>query len=240
MISFVCFQWNIGFREYLPKRVNKLAAQVAKHFPDPHRFICVTDETEGFDVEVMPLPEAARAVADIPSPEGRGFPSSYRRLWAFSDEARCLGERIMMLDVDCMIVGDLRPLFEPQDDFVGWRPRSVWGTNQRIGGGTWLLRTGTHAWVWDEFVADPPKMIAETKAAGWRGSDQAYMSHRLSATCAVWPQDAGIYQSQDGVKRWYRLPPDARIVHFNGNVKNWHPQARRVPWLARMERRSGN
>jgi|SRR5690606_37321959 len=219
-VSFVCFQWNEGFREYTPERVNTLARGIKKHYRKPHRFICVTDETQGFssDVELIRLPESARWAAQMKSPEGGRFPSSYRRLWCFSKEATCLGSRIMQLDIDCLIVGNLEPLFDYPDDFIGWRPNSVWGNSMRIGGGTWMLRTGTHTHVWESLT---PQGIAKARAEGWRGSDQAWLSYCLSATCKVWPKDIGIYQKQDKVYSWSEPPANVKIVHFNGEPKYW-------------------
>jgi len=231
MITFVCFQWNIGFREYLPEHVNALARQVHRHCKAPHRFVCITDETEGFEpgVEVLPLPDAARAVVDIPSPEGASFPSCYRRLWLFSaDAAALLGPRVMLLDIDCLVVGDLAPLFSTDADLVCCRPAKSWGREDRVMGGTWLHKTGTLPWVWDEFVADPEGCIARARAAGWRGSDQAYLSHRLTGIYALWPRHIGIYQAQDGTASWQRPPDNARIAHFNGNRRPWSMETKWV------------
>jgi hypothetical protein len=227
-ISFVCYQWNDGFREYLPEHVNVLAAAIKRNFSLPHRFICITDETEGFsgNVEVMPLPDEARALAKLRTVENNDkLPSSYRRLWTFSEAAKCLGDRVMMLDIDCVITRSLDPLFEMQDDFVGWTPSTKWGM-PRVGGGTWLLRTGTRTKVWTEFSVSGARAAHR---AGFRGSDQAWISCKLGSTCARWPLDAGIYQKQDMAHNWGRLPPDARIVHFNGDQKPWHKLS--IPWV---------
>lgn len=220
MNSIVCFLWNNGFRDYKPEHANLLYRAVRKHCTEKYRFICVTNEKGKFDrgIQVMPLPESARYAANMPSPEGERFPSSYRRLWAFSKEAKCLGDRILMLDVDCLVVGNLAPLFRYQDDFIGWRPNSVWGKENRIGGGTWLHTTGTMTWVWDTLSE---KGIMQAKEAGWRGSDQAWISHCLSDKCAVWPRDIGIYQKQDGIRSWLRPPDNAKIIHYNGEPKPW-------------------
>src|SRR5262245_1009645 len=128
-IAVVCFQWNNGFRAYRPEYVNRLARGIRRHLPLAHTFYCVTDEQKGFapEVTVIETPKKARELGDILSPEGPRFPSSYRRLWAFSEDAKALGDRLMMLDIDCMPMSDLSTLFEPEDDFVGWRPNSVWG-----------------------------------------------------------------------------------------------------------------
>ena len=138
-----------------------------------------------------------------------------------------------MLDIDCLIVGDLRPLFAYDADFVGWRPNSLWGKCNRIGGGTWLLRTGTCTQVWDRFSAEG---VQKARLAGWRGSDQAWISYCLSSTCAVWPREIGIYQKQDGANRWLEPPSDARIVHFNGDPKPWDLK---IPWVRKAFGKSG-
>ncbi len=222
--SYVCYLWNGPVRRYKPEHVNVLAAAVRYWDKEPHRFICVTDETKGFCplVEVMPMPAAAKAVGGLAAPQGKDFPSSYRRLWCFSEEATVLGERIMLLDIDAMIVGDLLPLWELDADFVGWRPMSIWGKENRIGGGTWMLKTGTIPWLWERFIADPQKMIDDTRAIGWNGSDQAIMSRFLIPKYPTWPQMCGIYGSQDGAFQWDVPPKDAKICHFNGHQKHWN------------------
>lgn len=219
MVSFVCFKWD-GNRQYDAWHVNALAKALHKRYKEPHRVICVTDEPDGITCETMPLPASAQFTKDIQSPEGGRFPSSYRRLWCFSDEAKCLGERIMLLDIDAMIVGDIRPLLNVEADFIGWRPNMSWGKQNRVAGGTWLLRTGSCSSVWESFRKNPTAEIMKAKRDGWRGSDQAYISYKLQG-CRIWPKDAGIYGKQDGVGKWRYPKKDARIVHFNGNQKPW-------------------
>ena len=229
MNSVVCFLWNNGFREYKPEHVNILYRAVRKHCKEKYRFICITDEKHSFDkgIEIIPLPDSAKLASKIPSPEGPRFPSSYRRLWAFSEEAKILGDRILMLDIDCLVVGDLKKLFDYEGDFIGWRPNSVWGKENRIGGGTWLHTTGTLTWVWDEFGQEG---ITKAHNAGWRGSDQAWISYCLADKYPVFPREIGIYQKQDGVTKSYNVPGNAVIIHYNGDPKPWDMQIK-PPWL---------
>lgn len=228
-LAVVCFLWRDGGRDYRVRHVDVLASMVRRHLQIPHDFVCISDETGfGPGVTAMALPPEARHLAAIQTPEGNAFPSSYRRLWLFSEAAKILGERVLLLDVDCVITGDLAPLLELQADFVGWQPNYAWGTNRRLGGGTWLLRTGTKTDVWAEFG---PQGIQRARAAGFRGSDQAWISYKLVGRTPVWPPTAGIYQAQDMRRSGYRqLPPDARIVHFNGAQKPWH-LAPRIRWI---------
>lgn len=236
--SIVCFLWHTeNDREYTAKHVNYFADMVSKNMSLPYRFICVTDDTEGFSdkVELFKLPESASWIKDVKTPEKQHLPSSYRRLWLFSEEAKCLGDRILQLDIDVLIVKDLAPLFTISDDFVGWRPMSearlkikaVDGAH-RIGGGTWLLRTGTNTHIWDDFS---PEITTKIKKIGWRGSDQAWLSYNFAKTCAVFPDEMGIYHSQDGAKEWDKLPENARLVHFNGKIKPWHVEAKNRKWF---------
>lgn len=190
-----------GPRDYRPWQVNVLARLCRVHMPE-HRFVCVTDgfDNSQFDqsVEVVETPLHVVEIARRESPEGGRFPSSYRRLWTFSnDAAEILGELVMLIDVDCIPCGWMWPLFERQENFVGWRPRSEWGVPGRLAGGTWLHRPGTMAWMWDEFFADPAGAVMRARDAGCRGSDQAIMTHRLAAMAASWEEPHGIYQSQD-------------------------------------------
>jgi hypothetical protein len=242
-ISVVCFLWDDGVRNYLPEHVNQLAIMVHKHLAVPHRFICITDEEDGFsdDVELFKLPEDARWTLGLLNPTGskKGhLPSSYRRLWLFSEEAKALGDRILMTDIDCLVVNSLEPVFDFTEDFVGWRPRSEETTKvkakvpyKRIGGGTWLLRTGSMTHIWDDFSTEG---IEAAMLEGWRGSDQAWLSYNLAKDCMVFPDDVGIYHTQDGAKYWEETPKDARIIHFNGKVNPWDEDARSRPWFCRL------
>lgn len=217
MLTVVCWIWR-GERVYLPAHVNALRRMLARHLHVPHRLVCITDETGDFDqgVTVMPTPAAAMRLAHMKTPEGSRMPSCYRRLWVFSDEARCLGERILLTDVDAVITGDITHLVERTESFVGWRPGQAWGNHERVAGGMYLLSTGAHPEVWDDFGEAG---IGAARRAGYRGSDQAWLSYKLGRRAALWSDEDGIYALSD--IRDGMLPEDARIVQFAGNVKPW-------------------
>jgi hypothetical protein len=230
-VSVVCWMWSgihLGDRPYQPAHVNALRKAVAQKLPIPHRFVCVADSTEGFDpdVEVHLTPPEAAEVGELRSPEGARFPSCYRRLWNFSEGATAFGERLLCTDVDWVPTGDLSPLFERSEDFVGWRPLRTWGKQLRFGGGVYLLTPGTRTEVWSAFRG--LASIAEARRAGFRGSDQAWISHKLGGREVYFGRDAGIYSIRDLAGREERLPPDARMVHFNGSVKPWGSP---LPWV---------
>ena len=224
-------------RSFKPEHVERLAMLFRKHLTVPHRFICVTDEYPPNRVQDAPVtwletPPEARALGDLRSPEGYRFPSCYRRLWSFSDEAcRLLGDRILLTDIDAVPVRNLNPLVARSEDFVGWRPYRDWGRKLRIGGGIYLMTTGKHTKVYDEFVANPRAAIHAAREAGFRGSDQAWLSYKLADKVPHYALDAGIYSIRE-LGHDHRLPPDARIVHFNGSDKPWSYHGR-GDWVAK-------
>ncbi len=228
MISVVCWMWNGPLRTFLPAHVNALQRMVAAHLSLPHRFICVTDSPQGLapGVEFFETPEPARNLGLIASPEGPRFPSCYRRLWSFSEEAKALGDRILVIDIDLVVMRSIDHVFARPEEFVGWRPYRDWGPKEKIrfGGGIYLLKTGTRVHVWEEFQS--AHSIKKARAAGYRGSDQAWISYKLAEREVYFDKRSGLYSVRD-LNREGSLPTDACIVQFNGNEKPWQS---RLPW----------
>lgn len=215
MLSVVCWKWK-GTREYEAVHVNTLRQMVADHYPDPHRFICVTDDADGLDprIEVVPLPAFDHL------PVKKGSPSCYVRLWAFSKEARQhLGERFVSLDIDVVITGDLRPLFNRTEEFVAWSDPT--GPQFRYQGGFYIMTAGTRAFVWDDFKGSESQAI--TQAAGLNGTDQAWMSYRMGDEASV-DRDDGIWKARE----LGRTPlAKTRIVQLYGSGPPWSDLGRR-------------
>jgi hypothetical protein len=209
VITFVTFKWG---GKYTADHVNTLARMIDRHHAKPHRLICVTNEPTGVDWRITKVYDDAD-FADWPSPHGRGAPSCYRRLRLFQRDAwETFGERIVAIDLDTVITGDITPLFERDEAFVGWQdPLSP----RQLCGSLWMLRAGAHSEVWDNFGRQG---VTAAYSAGLRGSDQAWLSHCLP--------DAPRWTDRDGVYSFrahcaYRLPRDARIVFFHGQRKPW-------------------
>jgi hypothetical protein len=229
VISIVAYLWrgDDPRRVFLPGHANVLAAQFRRTLSLPHRFVCVSDEADGFSgVEVIKTPPECAAMGEIKSPEGGRFPSCYRRLWTFSDAAKALGERVLLVDIDLVVLRDMAPLLNRSDDFVGWRPLAHWGKADRIGGGMYLLKTGSRTKVWNDFRG--AESIKRARAANYRGSDQAWLSYCLGRTATVWPRNCGLYSIRDFDNGRKPLPRDAVAVQWNGPVKPWQSS---LPWV---------
>lgn len=232
-LAVVCWLWSGAARSFAPRHVDVLARMFRRHCAVPHRVVCITDRPASeFDrsiVDVVPTPSAARALERIKTPEGRGFPSCYRRLWLFSDEAREIGERFLQIDLDVVLTGNVDHIAARDASFVGWIPNEgVWHGRDRYGGGLFLLRAGAHPEVWGDFHGAPS--IAEARRAGYRGSDQAWINHKLYGRTERLPDDAGIIMFRDLKKMPHVLPEGVRMVQFSGHKKPWgHLQ---LPWVA--------
>src|ERR1700733_5672900 len=167
---------NLSRRAFEPKHIEIFARMIRKHTPDSE-VVCFTDETQipAPGVTWFPIPRSARHLMQLKSPEGERFPSCYVRLWLFSDEAAVMfeGAKVLLLDVDLVVRKSLAPLFDPEDNFVGWLPIRDWGSKIRVDGGIYLLRTGSRPDVWTDFIKNPMDAIRRARLAGGRGSDQA-------------------------------------------------------------------
>lgn len=233
MLTVVTWLWtpppNIKHRTtYGPEHVNSLCRMVRSFYPHPHRFVCLTDDPRGIECETLPV---WTDHAGLPPPGGSIHnPQCYRRLRLFSPEAReLLGTRIVSLDLDAVICGDLSPLWNRPEPFV-IRASSHGYMNQRYNGSMFMLTAGAEPQVWADF--DPVMTPRKAVRARLVGSDQAAIQ-LLAPNAATWTV-------ADGVVSWYlecwrhngRLPAGARIVFFEGRRKPWMREAQKVsPWI---------
>lgn len=261
-ITFVCWKWTDprGHRVFSSTHVNVLARAIARNYRAPHRFVCVTDDFDGLDQELvhpmrMPLTgfehllnpsERTQHEVFIPgrrsglrfSPprhrvrQAKPFPSCYRRLWNFSEEAaELLGPQIFAIDIDVIVVADLTPLVRRRGSFVGWTDERF-GWN-KVAGGAYMLRAGAHTDVWTEF--DPETSPALAAAAGYHGSDQAWMSHKLHDAVPAsqhWSGRDGLIKLKWCDHRDREPPPSARLIFTSGDKPPWDQGLQqRYPWI---------
>lgn len=227
-ISVVCWLWKSPRLKWSfgADHVNTLRRMVARHYPDPHRFICVTDDPSGIDSDVE-IVEPWDDYADVPSPHGGTNPSCYRRLRMFEyGISKVFGDRFVSVDLDAVVVDDLRPLWNRPEDFVGWRDPIH---RHQMNGSMMLMTAGARPQVWDDF--DPDVSPANALRSGYKGSDQAWISYCLPNE-ATWGPDDGVYSYKFDVVKRGALPANARIVFFTGTPKPWESATRQIGWIA--------
>lgn len=229
MISVVCWLWAPPpqYRSSFDwSHVQLLQRQVARHYPHPHRVVCVTNVSGRADgVEAIPDRED---FASLPSPHGRSNPSCYRRLRLF-DPSCDFGSRIVSLDLDVVITGDLTPLWDRPEDLVLYRDP---GPKRGYCGSMILLTAGCRPQVWERF--DAMTSPQQALVAGRSGSDQGWITHVLGPDEAVWTPTDGVYSYRYHIAPTGALPADARLVVCHGaQADPWLPHMRRHEWVAR-------
>ncbi len=229
-LSVVCWKWKPpeGYRSsFGAEAVNTLRRMVARHYAKPHRFICVTNDAHGLDPNVIVVPDR-EDFKDVQSPHGGKNPSCYRRLRLFAaDAGETFGQRFVSLDLDCVIVRDMSPVWDRPEEFVIWgdtNPRTLYN------GSMFLMKAGARRKVWEKF--DPLRSPAEAQASGNFGSDQAWISYCLGRGEAKWSRSDGVYSFRNEIQRTGgALPGNARIVMFHGLHDPWSQVPQRLSWV---------
>lgn len=211
-------RWRqLGIPPYSAVHVNALynACKAKIHFA--HRFICVTNQTDGIECETRPCPSPIT----IDNNEG-----CYRRLHAFSDEfaAELEADYYAMIDLDVVLNGDCTDIFRwaMQRDFVILRgsPRAQGDLCNLYNGGFWVCKRGARTLFW-EATKDPDisrRRRAYRLPSGKRavGSDQALMA-MISPHEQVMGIEHGIYQ----YRYHHKFDREAKMIFFAGVEKPW-------------------
>lgn len=238
MLNVVTFKWQpyAGYRSTFPaESVDTLARMVARHYRGEHQVWCFTDDRKGIDRDLVRVEQLWDDLADIPNPTGpKRNPSCYRRLKIFAPEMReRIGERILVLDLDCVITGDVTALWDRDEPFIAWGDTRK---DNHYNGSMVLLRAGALPQVWEDF--DPTRSPEQAKRAGYFGSDQGWLSYKLGSQYPRWSKRDGVYSFRNHISGGNEftaerapLPTDARIVMFHGHVDPWDREAQRLPWV---------
>lgn len=223
-IRVLCWLWAQpgGRTNYQPWHVRCWADMVRRHLTLPHTLAVVTDVPGDYgDVQMIAPP---RDFEDVRIPTwGQHMPQCLRRLAMFRpDAAEVFGaERIVSMDLDCVISGSLDPLFSRAEDFVMYR-----GTNaaRPFNGSMLMLTAGARPQVYECFT--PERAVAAGQQ--YIGSDQAWISHVLGSGEAVW-------DAKDGVHAWgSRLNVgDPRVTFFLQPEKPWSYVAKGDPFCTK-------
>jgi hypothetical protein len=195
---------------YSAIHVNRLRHMVGRHLHIPHRFLCITDDSSGLDADIETLPMW---------PGDELLYRHTRRLRMFSAGAReALGDRVLNLDLDTVVCGDLTPLATRSEPLVIWWSPSLRTKSARVyNPSVVLFAPGDLDAMWQSFSADPADAIVRARRHGWRNSDQAILNdwitqhgvpvHRLT-------EADGLYSFRDHILPGGGLPADARLVGF--------------------------
>ena len=144
-LNIICYRWGT---KYGVEYVNTLYAMVKRNLSYPFTFHCITDDPSGLApaIVVHSLPET-------------GVTGIWQKLMTFEENFLGLkGEWVVSLDLDIVIVDSLDFLVEqPDKDFLiarNWSKDAKAGTGARASGSVYRLKVGSHAFIWDNLIAD--------------------------------------------------------------------------------------
>lgn len=231
MIGVVTFYWrNESFRAvYEPRHVDTLYAMVKRHMSERFRFYCLTNDMGAeFRSGVEKI-----SIADCPTFRFEKV-GSWPCLNLFNPEIQkqipC--DRILKLDLDCVIVRDLSPLlsFYIEDRITGWLDISHNILNPSFA----LIRNGFGHSVWESLTekADHVESMIGSGHADKYGWDQAWLNYCISEDRKKFlTKETGIFHRRE-CDRGGTLPTKARIVYFNSSHKPWHEKMQLYyPWI---------
>ena len=152
-IDFVTFKWKPveGYRsQFNGEHVNVLRDMIARNYPYPHRFTCITDDPTGIDADIRVLP-LWDDYKHVESPHGKMNPSCYRRLKLWSEEAADLiGSRICSIDLDVVIAGEITKIVDRPEPYVLWG--DYVNPKTHYNGSLQLIRAGSRPDVWNDLI----------------------------------------------------------------------------------------
>lgn len=221
-LTVLCFLWagegrHEALYTYSARYVNTLQRMLARNLSAPHELVCCTNMPDGVECRTVPLPDEALA---------RGALNP--KLYAFHpDGVRLFGPRILMLDLDVVIV-------RPFDDLITDEPFVAWSVMPRTPGrfntSFVLMDAGAYPEVWETY--DPETAPALLEAAGMDCWDQGWVSYCLGDRGRGIPRTGAGLESFKPQIGW-SLPDEARLVFFNGPRSPEMPELqRRHPWIA--------
>jgi hypothetical protein len=235
MLNVVLWKWDqpSNPRKYSADHVNVMCAMLRRNLSIPHRIVCVTDDAKWItECETAPLWSDC---FEVPNATGAHLPSCYRRLKLYDRATQKSlgidkGDRIMGLDLDSLITGDIRELVATQGEYVGWHLMN-WRNEMTFNGSLQMFTAGTLQDIWSDF--DPATSPKAARDAGYKGSDQAWLTYKLitrpGAVGLRYPLVSS-FPLQNAIQG--EPVPETRIVFFHGSVKPWDADAQSGPrWI---------
>lgn len=217
--TVICMKWGTL---YPADYVNVLYNACRRHLAGEFRFLCLTDRTEGLlpEIEARPIPE----IGCTPQMWRHG---AWPKLSVFAEDLYGLSGRVLFIDLDTVVCGDLAPFFDHPAPFVGidtsdnWRPDGrTGGPGALLGTGVFAFDAGSQAQILDRFMSDP-------QAAFDHADIEQVWVQEHATSLAYWPRDRVI-----SFKRWLRRPigvdlflppkpppPGTGMVAFHGDPR---------------------
>ena len=249
MHTVLTIKWGTAFGA---RDVNMLFRACSANSHHQLKFVCLTDDAGGLapQIEVRPIPDIGLTPSEI---SHRGV---WRKLSLFSQDIADLG-RVLFLDLDMLIVGDLSTFFETSEGVTFQNMGESWRREPRSDAkdtGTCIFSFDTRreASVLDAFLSDKSANID-----AWKNEQEFVGAHVSQAF--YWPEGQVISFKRHLCRRNgtglftapARPPPCTSVVAFHGTPRPadtmektvWgafpHLHKGRVSWIEDYFRRFG-
>lgn len=245
-VNVVCIKWG---NKFPPHYVNNLYHMVKRNITFPLRFICLTEDSEGFDegVDVLPLPN----FQEPPQPYlGRCL--AWRKLALFADQLYDIEGKVLFLDLDVVIYDNIDCFFHGLDKVM--MPENWSQPGRKIGQASIIGfvagKTPRLLKQWEEDAASVyknyrteqeyiPQVLSDEEFA-WYPDEwvKSFKAHCLPAK----PLRAFVTPSED------LIPKGAKVIAFHGDLnmpqaidgdwgsnipwyKKWYKTVKPTPWV---------
>lgn len=208
MLAVCTWLWG---DKYGPEHVIKLKNGLDRHLKQPFRFLCVTERERVW----TPWPDTERHT--IRDPELLAYKGCFVRLRMFDygwQQDHGIDDRLVCMDLDTIVTGELDPLFDRPDTFV-----ILTGANSinpcPYNGSLMMLRPGHHGEIWSTFSIEAALEMPCYEFP----DDQEWLSRKLPLA-GTWQagRKSGVYAFRK--PGWppgqLELPKNARMVVFPG------------------------
>ena len=213
----VCMKWGTLFpADY----VNVLFRAVSRHLAPGFRFLCLTDQTTGLidGIETAPIPDIGLTPTQIRAP------GVWRKLSLFHPAVAALapGARVLVIDLDMMILGSLDPFFAAQGGMILLDTGHDWRAHEPVqpSTGVFAFTLGEQQQILAAFQADPAGAMAR-----FRNEQDFVAAHAMDMS--LWPTGAVLSFKRHCVHRfgrdliWPPRPPapGLGILAFHGDPR---------------------
>jgi hypothetical protein len=176
--------------KYSNEYVYRLQAMCEKYLP-PHLFVCVTD-----DPTLTCLTVEAKKHPHIHT--------WWHKITLFDDKPFGFGEKFLYLDLDVVVVDDLKPFMGFDSDFAIIKDWNTGGYNSSV----MLIEPGSQKQVYDAYMADP------VAGKNTLNGDQGFIERHAKAD--LWPEGWCVSYKGCQSDKTCLDGPTGKIIVFHG------------------------
>ena len=209
--------------------VNRLYEGVKAHMDRPFRFVCATDDPSGLNpaIDVQPLPGPPEGWK--PNSRYKRWPGIYMKLMVFKPGFASLDGKVLFLDIDQIITGDIGRFFDyaPGKFCIihNWieAHKRIFRKQPMIGNSSCFRfdADGAFSYVYEKWISE----LDRAQDQRYFRTEQAYMTHAVGLeNIAWWPENFVRSFKRSCQRTWPlnhflapKFDPDTSILCFHGH-----------------------